>query len=62
MAILEGRGESAHRDAVIINTAALIYLAGKADNLREATSFVKDVLKSGKAATTLKKLIEVSNG
>ena len=61
MAVLSGNGEQAHIDAVIINAAALIYLAGKSDNLRGAASIVKDTLKQGSAVKTLESMIEVSN-
>ncbi len=62
MAVLQGQGLAAHKDAITINAAALLYLAGKANNLRAATEQVQQVLASGKAAMTLKQLAEVSNG
>lgn len=62
MAILQGQGQQAHKDAVIINTAALLYLSGVASNLRDASDKVKQVLASGQAAKTLAKMVEVSNG
>ncbi|KGK00921.1 anthranilate phosphoribosyltransferase [Thalassotalea sp. ND16A] len=62
LAILQGGGEPAHIDAVTINTAALLYLAGKAKNLIDATKQVQLVLKSGQAAETLKAMVAISNG
>lgn len=62
MAILKGKGKAAHRDAVTINTAALLYLSGKANNLIDACKQVQTVLSTAKAAETLKQMIEVSNG
>lgn len=61
-AILQGKGEDAHNAAVIINTAALLYLNGKANSLKEAADIARDVLASGQAYNTLEKLVEVSNG
>jgi len=61
-AILSGNGESAHNAAVIINCAALLYLHDKADNLKAAAQFASDVLMSGRALTTLEKLVSVSQG
>lgn len=60
-AILAGTGKPAHNAAVIINTAALIYLHGKADSLKAAAVIAKDVLASGQALKTLEKLVAVSN-
>jgi len=60
-AILAGKGKEAHNAAVIINCAALLYLHGKTDNLKEAAKTASEVLASGKAATTLATLVNVSN-
>ncbi len=61
-AILAGNGLPAHNAAVIINTAALLYLHGKADSLKTAADIAKNTLASGKALQTLNTLVEVSNG
>ncbi|TKB45140.1 anthranilate phosphoribosyltransferase [Thalassotalea mangrovi] len=61
-AVLSGSGQDAHRDAVAINTAALLYLAGKTDNLKQAADMVLTVLASGKALTTLNTMVETSRG
>ena len=60
-AILSGTGQPAHNAAVIINCAALLFLHGKADNLKDAASIAAEVLSSGKALTTLTTLVNVSN-
>ncbi|QBY05333.1 anthranilate phosphoribosyltransferase [Thalassotalea sp. HSM 43] len=62
MAILEGHGAPAHTAAVIINAAALLYLAGKADDLQQAAEKVTEIIGQGLPAKTLKALVEVSNG
>lgn len=61
-AILAGHGKPAHNAAVIINTAALLYLHGKAESLKAAADIAQSVLSSGQALHTLEKLVEVSNG
>ena len=61
-AILAGTGLPAHNAAVVINTAALLYLHGKADSLKAAAKLASKVLASGAALNTLEKLVEVSNG
>ena len=60
-AILEGKGQEAHNSAVIINCAALLYLHGKADNLKEAATLASSVLASGKAQQTLNAFVALSN-
>ncbi|WP_371186228.1 anthranilate phosphoribosyltransferase [Thalassotalea maritima] len=62
MAVLEGKGQAAHRDAVLINSAALLYLANKASNLIDAIELARHVLRTGKAAQCLRTLAEVSHG
>lgn len=60
-AILAGKGSAAHNAAVIINCAALLYLHNKAEDLTAAANMAKNVLASGAALHTLKKLVDVSN-
>jgi anthranilate phosphoribosyltransferase len=59
--ILSGKGQEAHNAAVIINCAALLYLHGKTDNLKDAAQLVNDVLKSGKGLEILEQLVVLSN-
>jgi anthranilate phosphoribosyltransferase len=60
-AILSGEGLPAHNAAVIINSAALLYLHGKADSLKAAADLATSVLLSGQAMATLNTLVKVSN-
>lgn len=59
--ILSGNGQEAHNAAVIINCAALLYLHGKADSLRQAAEMASKVLASGKGFETLTSLVTLSN-
>ncbi|WP_286272581.1 anthranilate phosphoribosyltransferase [Thalassotalea hakodatensis] len=59
--ILSGNGEDAHNSAVIINCAALLYLHGKAHDLKAAASVAQQVLSSGEALTKLEQLVAISN-
>ena len=60
IAILNGeRGPK--RDAVLMNAGASLYIGGKADSLKEGIRLAAELIDSGKALETLKKLIEVSN-
>ncbi|WP_371377116.1 anthranilate phosphoribosyltransferase [Thalassotalea aquiviva] len=61
-AILTGKGQQAHRDAVILNAAALLYLAEKATSYLNASEQVKQVLASGLAAQTIQKMAQISHG
>ncbi|MGL5433882.1 MAG: anthranilate phosphoribosyltransferase [Lachnospiraceae bacterium] len=49
------------RDAVLINSGAAIYLAGKADSIAEGIRIAEDMIDSGKAMQQLEKLISYSN-
>ncbi|MDO6427304.1 anthranilate phosphoribosyltransferase [Thalassotalea sp. 1_MG-2023] len=59
--ILSGNGEDAHNSAVIINCAALLYLHGKANDLKSAASIARQVLSSGEAFAKLEQLVAISN-
>jgi len=54
--IFEGKEKGAYRDAVVLNAGAAIYLAGKADDLKEAFDIAQDVIDSGKALSKLNAL------
>ena len=55
-------GETGHRrNAVLMNVGAALYIGGKAGNIKEGTELAAALIDSGKAAETLKKLIEISN-
>ncbi len=60
LAILNG--EKGHkRNAVLMNAGASLYIGGKAQSMREGVALAADIIDSGRAMETLKKLIEVSN-
>lgn len=58
--ILSGK-KSKKADAVILNSAAALYLGGKAENLKEGVDLAKELIDSGKALKTLEKFTEISN-
>ena len=62
MAILAGNGIPSHTDAVIINTAVLLYLSDIEPTLIQAAERVRQVLKSGEAAQLLTSMAKVSHG
>ncbi|MBZ2193932.1 anthranilate phosphoribosyltransferase [Pseudoalteromonas arctica] len=62
LAILQGKGIDAHNAAIVVNVAALLYLTGKAETLKEGAKQVQTLLSSGQAMNTLSAIIEVSNG
>ena len=61
-AFLAGRASQAEEDIVILNTAALLLTANKAESLREGANLARDALQSGQAATTLNRFVEASRG
>lgn len=60
LAILNG--EKGHkRNAVLMNAGAALYIGGKAETMRDGIALAAELIDSGKALDTLKKLIEISN-
>lgn len=49
------------RNAVLMNAGAALYIGGKADSMAEGIKLAEELIDSGKAMETLKKLVEVSN-
>jgi anthranilate phosphoribosyltransferase len=62
LAIIQGKGSDAHNAAIVVNVAALLYLSGKVQSLKEGAQQVQTLLSSGKAMNTLNAIIEVSHG
>jgi len=60
--LLEGRGSEAESDITVLNAAALLQTAGKADTLKNAADLARDALLSGGAAKVLDSYIEASRG
>jgi anthranilate phosphoribosyltransferase len=61
-ALLAGRGTRAEEDIVILNTAALLLIAGKVDSLREGAGMAREALGSGRAGAALDRFVEASRG
>lgn len=61
-AMLGGAGRPGHRAAVLINAAAALFVAGKAETIIDAHALAIQSLDSGAAQNALEKLIEVSKG
>jgi anthranilate phosphoribosyltransferase len=59
-ALLNGAGRPGHRDAVILNAAGALVVAGRAKDVPEAWPMAAESLDSGAARGALAKLIAVS--
>jgi len=59
--LLSGHAGRAEEDIVILNTAALLLTARKAETLLEGAMLARDAISSGGAASVLKGFIEASN-
>ena len=59
-AILGGE-KGPKRNAVLMNAGAALYIGGQAENMENGIRLAADLIDSGKASETLRKLIEVSN-
>lgn len=60
LAILNGE-EGSKRNTVLMNAGAALYIGGKAESMADGIALAAQILDSGKALETLRKLIEVSN-
>ena len=60
-AILRGDDRGPKRNAVLMNAGAALFIADKAGSLQGGISKAAELIDSGAAASTLEKLIEVSN-
>ena len=61
MDLLNGKS-GAYRDAVLLNSAAALVVAEKSGNLTSGVEIAKESIDSGKAKSTLKKLIKITAG
>lgn len=60
LAILGGE-RGAKRDAAVLNSAAAIYIAGKADSIGQGVKMAEEIIDSGKAMEQLQRFISLSN-
>ena len=60
LAILNGE-KGPRRNAVLLNSAAGLYVAGKVDSLEDGIKLAEEVIDSGKALNQLERFIEVTN-
>jgi len=60
MDVLNGRGRRTIRAAVALNTAAVLYLGGKAKTLKEGFAMAAGAIDSGKTLGKLREILEVS--
>lgn len=59
--MLSGRGKTEHLNAVAVNVAALLWMAGIAETLSEGSQLALNAMQSGQALQTLKDFAELSN-
>lgn len=60
--LLGGGGTAAERDILILNTGALLMVAGVAQDLKDGAEQARDALLSGQAGRILQAYVEASNG
>jgi anthranilate phosphoribosyltransferase len=59
--VLEGK-PGPYRDVALLNAAAALLVAGKAETLRDGAKLAAQSIDSGAAKARLEKLVVVSNG
>ena len=62
MEVLNGKGRKTIRYAVGMNAGAVLYLSGKAKNLKEGYDMALESIDTGKALAKLREIVEVSRG
>ncbi len=62
MEVLSGKGRKTIRYAVGMNAGAVLYLSGKAKNLKEGYDMALELIDTGKALAKLNEIVEVSRG
>ena len=60
-AILAGEERGAKRDAAVINAAAALFVAGKANGMKAAVKLAEETIDSGKALRKLEEFVKASN-
>ena len=60
MNILQGEEKGARREAVVLNSAFLLWIGEKARDLEEAIGKVEEAIDSGRTLQTLKKVVRIS--
>jgi anthranilate phosphoribosyltransferase len=60
--ILKGIDRTAKRDVVLLNAAAILYVFGKAKDLKDGIRLAQKSVDSGAAFKTLQNLIQISHG
>ena len=60
LAVLNGE-KGPRRNAVLLNSAAGLYVAGKVDSLQDGIKLAEEIIDSGKALNQLERFIEVTN-
>ena len=61
-AVLSGAGKEADESVVVLNAAALLLTAGRAENLRRGTVLALDAIRGGGALKVLESFVEASRG
>lgn len=59
-AVLSGQERGAKRDAVVINAAAGLYVAGKAEDLQAGAKLAQEIIDSGRAMEQLEQFVQRS--
>src|SRR5699024_4403243 len=59
--VLEGKGEPAHRNIILLNATFGIHVSGKADSLKQAKQMAVESIDSGAALSVLNRMSEATN-
>ncbi len=60
--VLNGNGEKPREDIICVNTGTILYLAGRAEDLKEGYHKAKEAIKTGQPLEKLIEVVEASGG
>lgn len=59
--ILEGKDKGVKRDTILLNAGAILYVSGRANNLKEGIELARRSIESKRALNALKQLVQISH-
>ncbi len=62
LCVLKGIGKKEHVNAIALNTAAVLFLTGKAETLKQGVHIAQDVIASGRVSDRVARIAELSHG
>jgi anthranilate phosphoribosyltransferase len=59
--VFSGKDQGPRKDAIVLNVAGALMIGGKAERMTEGVTIAREIIDSGRAMSTLNRLVERSN-